>query len=229
MVIKKYGSARISPIGLLKCSLREAWRRPLLKVSLRLYYQFSEKPPVKLLVALHTGKLTEVSTTKAREALAATNTDAAKVAHRTAGEGLFEASVLARGTGSATGHGGVRAALVGLNCETDFVARNTIFPRLVADVAHTAAFLAEPGSSSSRNGSLAPPPAASSSHGIVADAIRAAAVTHEPSPHAQSELGLRVAAYAHGHGGALLQPSQAQGRVGALALVALKSPRLHAR
>ncbi|KAF8265133.1 elongation factor TS-domain-containing protein [Lactarius quietus] len=257
--------------------------RPTLFRSLRLYSQFSEKPPLKLVAELR--KLTEVSITKAREALAATNNDvsaalawlqndlavsgaqkAAKVAHRAAGEGLVGASVLARGTGSATGHGSVRAALVELNCETDFVARNALFSRLVADVAHTAAFLVEPaepvsGSSSSSSSSirhipraqlldapllsaegLAPSTAASSSHGTVADAIRAAiaklgenivlqrvaAVAHEPVPPSRRELGLRIAAYAHGHGGALLPPSQAQGRVGALALVALKSPRLHA-
>ena len=38
--------------------------------------------------------------------------------------------------------------LVELNCETDFVARNVLFGRLVSDVAHTAAFLAESGSGS---------------------------------------------------------------------------------
>ena len=255
--------------------------RPPIFRSLRLYSQFSEKPPLKLVAELR--KLTEVSITKAREALAASNNDvsaalvwlqndlavsgaqkAAKVAHRTAGEGLIGASVLARGTGSATGHGGVRAALVELNCETDFVARNSLFSRLVADVAHTAAFLAEPAepeSDSSSNSSIrhvprgqlldapllsaegpVPSPVTALSHGTVADAIRAAiaklgenivlqraaAVAHEPIPPARSELGLRVAAYAHGHGGAPLPPFQAQGRVGALALVALKSPRLHA-
>ncbi len=52
---------------------------------------------------------------------------AAKVSHRTAGEGLVSASVLSRGTGSSPG--GVRAALVELNCETDFVARNALFGR----------------------------------------------------------------------------------------------------
>jgi len=229
-------------------------------------------------------KLTEVSITKAREALAASNNDvsaalawlqndlavsgaqkAAKVAHRAAGEGLVGASVLARGTGSGTGHGGVRAALVELNCETDFVARNALFARLVADVAHTAAFLAEPAelesdssvsSSSIRHVPRAqlldapllsaegpdPSPAAVLSRGTVADAIRAAiaklgenivlqraaAVAHEPVSRTLGELGLRVTTYAHGHGGTPLPPSQAQGRVGALALVALKSPRLHA-
>jgi elongation factor Ts len=254
--------------------------RPPVHRSLRLYSQFTGKPSLKLVAELR--KLTEVSITKAREALAASNNDvstalawlqndlavsgaqkAAKVAHRAAGEGLVGASVLARGTGSATGHGSVRAALVELNCETDFVARNALFARLVSDVAHTAAFLAEPAEPESDSSSSSihhipraqlldapllstegpgPSPASGSSHGTVADAIRAAiaklgenivlqraaAVAHEPVPPARSELGLRVAAYAHGHGGALLPPSQAQGRVGALALVALKSPRLQA-
>ena len=258
-------------------------RPPVLR-SLRLYSQSAEKPSLKLVAELR--KLTEVSITKAREALTASNNDvsaalawlqndlavsgaqkAAKVAHRAAGEGLVGASVLARGTGSATGHSGVRAALVELNCETDFVARNALFARLVSDVAHTAAFLAEPAgpesdsSSSSSSSSIhhvpraqlldapllsasgpAPSPASVSSHGTVADAIRAAiaklgenivlqraaTVVHEPVPPARSELGLRIAAYAHGHGGTPLPPSQAQGRVGALALVALKSPRLRA-
>ncbi|KAI9444554.1 elongation factor TS-domain-containing protein [Lactarius indigo] len=241
--------------------------RPVLG-SLRLYSQLPEKSSLKLVAQLR--KLTEVSITKAREALAASNNDvsaavawlqndlavsgaqkAAKLAHRAAGEGLVGASVLARGTGSGTGHDGVRAALVELNCETDFVARNALFARLVADVAHTAAFLAEPESDSRVSNNIrhvpraqlldapllsaegpTPSPAALSSHGTVEDAIRtaiaklgenivlqrAAAVAHEPVPRTRSELGLRVATYAHGHGGAPLPPSQAQGRVGALAL-----------
>ena len=88
--------------------------RPPVFRSLRLYSQCPEKPPLKLVAELR--KLTEVSITKAREALAASNNDvsaalvwlqndlavsgaqkAAKVAHRTAGEGLVGASVLARG------------------------------------------------------------------------------------------------------------------------------------
>ncbi|KAH9170592.1 elongation factor TS-domain-containing protein [Lactarius sanguifluus] len=255
--------------------------RPPVFNSLRLYSQLTEKPTVKLVAQLR--KLTEVSIIKAREALAASNNDvsaalawlqndlavsgaqkAAKLSHRAAGEGLVGASVLARGTGSGAGHGGVRAALVELNCETDFVARNALFARLVADVVHTAAFLAEPAepeSDSSVSSSIrpvpraqlldapllsaegpTPSPVALSSHGTVADAIRtamaklgenivlqrAAAVAHEPVSRTRSELGLRVATYAHGQGGAPLPPSQAQGRVGALALIALKSPRLQA-
>src|SRR6266446_3815164 len=121
--------------------------RPLALSSFRFYSTSAEKPPLKLVAELR--KLTEVSITKAREALAASNNDvsaalkwlqndlavsgakkAAKVAHRTAGEGLVGASVLPRRTGSSPG--GVRAALVELNCETDFVARNALFGRLVA-------------------------------------------------------------------------------------------------
>jgi elongation factor Ts len=114
---------------------------------IRFYSKSAEKPSnVRLVAELR--KLTEVSITKAREALAASNNDvsaalqwlqndlavsgakkAAKVAHRAASEGLVCASVLSHGTGSSLssgahgyGHGGLRAALVELNCETDFVA-----------------------------------------------------------------------------------------------------------
>ncbi len=122
--------------------------RPLALSSFRFYFTSAEKPYLKLVAELR--KLTGVSITKAREALAASNNDvsaalkwlqsdlavsgakkAAKVAHRTAGEGHVGASVLSRGTGSPPG--GVRAALVELNCETDFtMARNAaLFRRLV--------------------------------------------------------------------------------------------------
>lgn len=257
--------------------------RPPAFTSLRFYSTHVEKPSLKLVAELR--KLTEVSITKAREALAASNNDvsaalkwlqndlavsgakkAAKVAHRTAGEGLVGASVLSRGTGSSPG--GVRAALVELNCETDFVARNAVFGRLVADVAHTAAFLAESSGRGERREDqkttyihsvpreqlldapllsaegpgLSSSPAALARTGAggdgaletvgsaIRDAIaklgenivlqRAASVVHDPVPRARPDLGLRVASYTHG--GVL--PSQ--GRIGALALIALKSPRL---
>ncbi|KAF8481692.1 hypothetical protein DFH94DRAFT_666180 [Russula ochroleuca] len=260
--------------------------RPPAFTSFRFYSRHAEKPPLMLIAELR--KLTEVSITKAREALAASNNDvsaainwlqndlavsgakkAAKVAHRTAGEGLVGASVLSRGTGSSPG--GVRAALVELNCETDFVARNALFGHLVADVAHTAAFLAESGSASGSGGQIerhdehqkthihpvprerlldapllsAEGPGLSSSHGAgagvgvgmqgtvgsaIRDAIaklgenivlqRAATVVHDPVPRLRGDLGLRVASYTHG----VVLPSQ--GRIGALALIALKSPRL---
>jgi elongation factor Ts len=249
--------------------------RPPTFTSLRLYSTTAEKPPLKLVAELR--KLTEVSITKAREALAASNNDvstalewlqndlavsgakkAAKVSHRAAGEGLISASVLSRGTGTPGGHGSVRAALIELNCETDFVARNALFGRLAADVAQTAAFLAEPGPSHqpeqthmrpvSRELLLDAPllaaegpaglsPAARAgawSQGTVGRAIRdaiaklgenivlqrAVTVVHEPVPRGRGDLGLRVASYTHGG----MLPTQ--GRIGALALIALKSPRL---
>lgn len=121
------------------------------------------KPPVKLIAELR--KMTEgVSLTKAREALAASNNDlptalawldadraasgaakVAKLADRVAGQGLIGVQILSPGMRSGVGAGGsgVRAAMVELNCETDFVARNELFGKLLGDIAHTAAFLAE--------------------------------------------------------------------------------------
>jgi elongation factor Ts len=49
---------------------------------------------------------------------------------------------------------------------------------------------------------------------------RAVTVVHEPVPRVRGDLGLRVASYTHGG----MLPTQ--GRIGALALIALKSPRL---
>ncbi|KAK7695068.1 hypothetical protein QCA50_002258 [Cerrena zonata] len=127
---------------------------------------YSTKPagnvPIKLVAELR--KLTEVSLSKAREALSASNNDvqaalewlekdasvsgakkAAKLQGRDAKEGLIGTSVLSRGTGAGEGpvRGGVRGAMVELNCETDFVARNELFGKLLADISHTAAFISE--------------------------------------------------------------------------------------
>ncbi|KAH9170598.1 hypothetical protein EDB89DRAFT_2230596 [Lactarius sanguifluus] len=91
-------------------------------------------------------QLTKVSTAKAREALVASNDvsaalvwpqnclaisgvqEAANIAHHAAGEGPVGASVFAR---RADGNGHVHAALVELNCDTDF------FACLVPDVTYT--------------------------------------------------------------------------------------------
>lgn len=112
-------------------------------------------------------KLTQTSLAKAREALTATNNDvnaalewlekdlitsgakkAAKLEGRTAADGLVGISILGDGSHGKHGIGAVRAAIVELNCETDFVARNDLFSALARDIAHTAAFLAEPTTSS---------------------------------------------------------------------------------
>ncbi|KAF8899058.1 elongation factor Ts, mitochondrial [Infundibulicybe gibba] len=129
------------------------------------YSTAPRKPSLKLVAELR--KRTEVSITKAREALSATNNDvqdalewlekdlvtsgakrAAKVDGRSTGEGLVSTAVLSQGAGSRSGIGysGIRAAMVELNCETDFVGRNELFGKLAADIAHTAAYISEPAS-----------------------------------------------------------------------------------
>ena len=130
----------------------------------RLYSTSSVPPPIKLIAELR--KQTSASISKAREALVATNNDLsaalewlkndlsasstssasklAKVSGRTTNEGLVGLAVLSRGAGAprATGGtaGGVRAAMVEMNCETDFVARGELFGKLLSEVAHSAAF-----------------------------------------------------------------------------------------
>ncbi|EPQ56576.1 hypothetical protein GLOTRDRAFT_105438 [Gloeophyllum trabeum ATCC 11539] len=221
------------------------------------------KPDIKLVAELR--KRTEVSLTKAREALAASGNDvnaaldwleqdlavsgakkAAKLEGRTANEGLVGVCVLSAGSGSGqgAGRGSTRAAMVELNCETDFVGRNELFGRLLADIAHTAAFIAEPADSEDL---LVPCPLdmlhdaplisstdpSVQARATVASAIRDTiakvgekislrrAVTVARQPFASNELGLRVASYVHGSVGL---PSQ--GRIGTLALLALKSNSL---
>lgn len=216
------------------------------------------KPSVKLIAELR--KLSEVSISKARDALAATNNDvqaafkwlqddlvasgaqkAEKLADRTTKQGLVGFSVLSRGVGE--GKGGVRAAMIELNCETDFVGRNNRFDALVADIAHTAAFIAEQANSGevirpipldllqdapllSHTGEQ--PESQTTVGGAIHDSIarfgemitlgRAVAAVQDPLP---SGLGLRIASYAHGSVSNLNH-----GHIGAFALIALKSPRL---
>lgn len=65
---------------------------------------------------------------------------AEKLASRTAEQGLVAVAVLADGTGQV----GVRAALVELRCETDFVARTDEFRELAEGIARSLAYFAEP-------------------------------------------------------------------------------------
>lgn len=241
----------------------KAIQRTSLCSSRRLYSTEAPKTPIKLVAELR--KLTEVSITKAREALSASNNDvnlalqwlekdiitsgakkAAKVDGRFAGEGLISTSVLLNGIGSRSGlgHGVVRAAMVELNCETDFVGRNELFGRLAADIAHTAAFITDPHGSETtfqecsldmlNDAPLISQLNPNSQSGTVGTSIRdmiakvgekislrRAVTLVESSPQAQSDVGLRLASYSHG---SINIPSQ--GRIGSLALLALKSPKL---
>ena len=227
-------------------------------------YSTSPRPPLKLVAELR--KLTEVSITKAREALAANNNDldlasqwlqkdlaisgakkAAKVDGRFAGEGLISTCILSHGVGPqpGLGQGGVRGAMVELNCETDFVGRNELFGRLAADIAHTAAFITDPVGSDSAFQTCSldtlndaplisrhhphPPPSATVSNAIrdliakVGEKIslRRAVTLVESPPQLRTRVGLRVASYNHG---SINLPSQ--GRIGSLVLLALTSHRL---
>ncbi|KAI5476078.1 elongation factor Ts [Pseudohyphozyma bogoriensis] len=65
---------------------------------------------------------------------------AKKLEGRTATEGLVGVAMLADGTGGV----GVRAAMVELSCETDFVARTDEFRELLENVTRSLAFFAEP-------------------------------------------------------------------------------------
>jgi len=63
-----------------------------------------------------------------------------KLAGRAADQGLVAVAVLADGTGGT----GVRASIVEIRCETDFVARTDEFRELVEGIARSLAFFAEP-------------------------------------------------------------------------------------
>ncbi|KAF8527562.1 elongation factor TS-domain-containing protein [Hysterangium stoloniferum] len=148
-------------MNLVYCSIP----RYLSRSGLNLVRHSSSSPPshasLKLVAELR--KLTTVSIQKAREALTASNGDVSvalewlqkdkvatgqrkveKIGNRFAGEGLIGLSVLSRGTSNTVKSMRVRAAMIELNCETDFVGRNELFQNLARDVAFTAAFLAEP-------------------------------------------------------------------------------------
>jgi elongation factor Ts len=218
------------------------------------------KPSIKLVAELR--KLTEVSITKAREALAATNNDvqaaykwlqddlvasgakkAAKLGDRETQQGLVGVSILSNSDGKGKFGRGVRAAMVEVNCETDFVGRNARFDALVADIAHTAAFIAEAEDSSSflkpiplellqdaplisREGSQSE--AQGTVGSVIHDSIarfgeriqlrRAVSAVHTPSV---SDIRLRLATYSHGSVGI-----STHGSIGTLAVLALRSPKL---
>jgi len=121
----------------------------------------SVKPSAKLVAEIR--KRTETSIIKAREALIATSNDieaalkwidedlaatgakrSLKLAGRHAGEGLIAVALLGKGIGDSNENNCIRAAMVEVNCETDFVARSEIFDKMARDIAWSVAFHAEP-------------------------------------------------------------------------------------
>ena len=225
-------------------------------LSARLPYSTAPKPSLQLVAQLR--KLTDVPISKAREGLVAAGNDvegalkwlekdlavsgaqkAAKVEGRATREGLVSVCVLSNGTE----WNGIRASMIELNCETDFVGRNELFGQLAADIAHTAAFITE---QDGHSGEFIRPcsldvlgeapllsqhqphlPRSATVSSSIRDLIakvgenvslkRAATVVH--GPLRENTLGLRLASYVHGG-------SAFQGRIGSLAVLALKSPNL---
>ncbi|KAF7436475.1 Elongation factor Ts, mitochondrial [Pleurotus ostreatus] len=217
-------------------------------------------------------KLTTVSISKARDALAASNNDvkaalqwidndsassgakkAAKVAGRPTSEGVICTSLLSNGNmkpgmdGRPTGR--LTASMIELNCETDFVARNQLFGQLAADIAYTATFIVDDTKALFREWEMdqiqsAPlissspdQPFLASSPASVADAIRdtiakvgenislrrVVTVGHSATSLEEPSFGLRLASYTHG---AANPEFPTQGRIGTLAMLALKSHKL---
>ncbi|CAE6485416.1 unnamed protein product [Rhizoctonia solani] len=225
------------------------------------------KASIKLIAEIRKITDNQTSFAKAKEALLATNNElnaalewlekdsvtsgakkAAKVANRIANDGLVGISILADGSRA----GPVRAAMVEINCETDFVTRNEIFSQLVADIAHTTAYLAETSSElDPKPGLIAPfpidtlvnaPLVPTPTHHTPPDpsntissaiqhatsklgekiSLRRACALIAPALVPSSNLGLRVGSYLHLSGN---QQNQT-GKIGALVAIALKSPNL---
>ncbi|PPQ83776.1 hypothetical protein CVT26_004864 [Gymnopilus dilepis] len=149
---------------------------PLRSLSYTSYRTYSSPPETKVPIALIASlrKQTHVSVSKAREALAHSGLSlpaalewlqkdlettglakAAKVASRETKHGLIAHAVLGSG-GGLKEVGGVRAGVVELGCETDFVAQNRMFAELAVDVAHTAAFMSESEAEASTSSTTSP-------------------------------------------------------------------------
>ena len=232
---------------------------------------YSSAPPTKLSIPLiaELRKQTQVSLSKIREALVQSNNsipDALlwlekdmvssgqskldKVGSRSTTQGVISTSILSEGGGLRTA-GGVRAAMIELNCETDFVGRNELFTRLALDIAHTAAFISEAKNNTNEDhqvefntlsvDELKEAPLISHSgpdvkyngsvHTAIRDTIvkvgenislrRATSIVEDAPLQPPTTTALRLGSYIHG---SLHSPFC--GRIGALVLLSLRSPQL---
>ena len=222
------------------------------------------KPSIALIAELR--KQTQVPLSKIREALVQSNNsipdalvwiekDMAtsgqskldKVGSRPTTQGVISICILSEGGGFKT-VGGVRAAMVELNCETDFVARNELFTQLATDIAHSAAFMSEAKKTDGnqqvefnplsvdelKEGPFIIPwnrgvKYGKSVHTAIRDTIlkvgenislRRATSIVEDAPLDPSRTFLRLSSYIHGR-----LENTSCGRIGALALLHLRSPQ----
>lgn len=240
----------------------------------RNYSTEAPKASVKLIAEIRK-RIEGTSLTKAREALQATNNDlqaalewlekdiavsgaakAAKLQGRTTGEGLIALAILGRGGWNEKGRPqGVRAAMIELNCETDFVARNSLFVDLAQEVAYSAAYLTEPSNTGdelvkqltvealSDAPMMSSNPSSNSSAVSISESIRNGiaklgekislrrACTLISDPLQDPTLGLAVSSYVHG-GVSGTSPSATTstilqaGRMGSLVALGLRSQSL---
>jgi elongation factor Ts len=191
---------------------------------------YSTKSTIQLVADLR--KATNAPIVKARQALSETGNNfaaalrwlekdlslsgaekAAKIKGRTAGEGVISICVL-------NDSSAVKAAMIELNCETDFVARTEHFTRTADRIAHLAANLP----SKSVDELMEAPLGESSVQAAIADLIgrtgenitlaRAATLSCTPVQ--------RMCSYVHNASAQF----PFQGRIGGLALLSLHSPKL---
>lgn len=239
---------------------------------LSLYRCYSDQPKASIkLIAEIRKRIAGTSLTKAREALAATNNNledalkwlekdlaisgaakAAKLEGRTASQGLIALAILSNGGWDKGRSSGARAAMVELNCETDFVARNELFVQLARDISHTAAFLTEPSAETSDTlfshasvDMLVDAPVvcaspSSSSKMSISEAIQSniaklgekislrRACTLVTNPVPDNSPGLFLSSYVHGGVSSPAAPRTQAGSLGTLAALALRSRKLSA-
>ena len=224
------------------------------------------KPSIALIAELR--KQTQVPLSKIREALAQSNNSVPdalkwlekdmissgqskldKVKSRSTTQGVISMSILSEG--GLRSMGGIRAAMIELNCETDFVGRNELFTKLALDIAHSVAFISEAKSNTNEDQQVefnplsveelmeapfilhsAPSPRIKGTvHTAIRDAIlkvgenislRRATSIIEPTPlQPLTTTALRLGSYIHG---SLHSPFC--GRIGSLVLLSLRSPQL---
>jgi elongation factor Ts len=236
---------------------------------------YSSAPPTKPSISLvaELRKQTQVPLSKIREAIVQSNNsipDAllwlekdmvasgqsklAKVGSRSTTQGVIAISTISEGGGFKTA-GGVRAAMVELNCETDFVGRNELFTRLASDIAHTAAFISEAKKNTNEDPQVEfnpisvdelekAPLIVPSYRGVkynrtvqtsIRDAIvkigenislrRAISIVEDAPLERPTTTALRLGSYIHGSSSC----SPLCGRIGALVLLSLRSPQLSRR
>lgn len=131
--------------------------RPFITPAFRAYSTGPPKTTIQLVAEIR--KLTDAPIVKARQALNETGNDlqaalkwlekdllasgaakATKIKDRSASEGVISVSIVDGGRGSrvGSGKGALHAAMIELNCETDFVARTDQFSAVAASIAQTA-------------------------------------------------------------------------------------------